>query len=152
MKAVITVLKRAMIFAAMFVARYFSIFFSFFKVIFSLNLIFPIWDFCETVNPLRRVLDSFSFVCWFFINDFWVWKNVGKKIFFFFNFGSRFLATVDLGHKRLGSAFWIVSNVTIYVSLVWLHHFHLIEPGASVDCNLQFIWKFCFFTLTFMLC
>lgn len=63
MKAVITVLKRAMIFAAMFVARYFSIFFSFFKVIFSLNLIFPIWDFCETVNPLRRVLDSFSFVC-----------------------------------------------------------------------------------------
>lgn len=64
MKAVITVLKRAMIFAAMFVARYFSIFFSFFlRIFFSLNLIFPIWDFCETVNPLRRVLDSFSFVC-----------------------------------------------------------------------------------------
>lgn len=34
-------------------------------------------------------------------NGFWTWENVEKKNqFFFFNFGSRFLGTVDLDRKR----------------------------------------------------
>lgn len=73
---------------------FFNFLFFFLRIFFSLNLIFPIWDFCETVNPLCRVLDSFSFVCWFFINDFWVWKNVGKK-------KKNFLKILDLG-------FWLL--------------------------------------------
>lgn len=81
---------------------FFNFLFFFFKDIFFLKFNFPHLGLLWNREPSSSSAWFVQFCLLIFHKWFLGMEKCGEEIFFFFlNFGSRFLATVDLGHKRL---------------------------------------------------